>query len=159
MKRILILLIVLFLFVPSAGARKDPFPDAKVTTANEDIKVNPKDVYSLKKRINDYWNLRIKNNYTKAFGFEDPMTKEKYKIDLEEYLSSKAKVKYHSIRIDEINFVRPDYAKVKIYLKYTFDWLEKITDEKDAIDKWVKRRDGKWYRIFATDLNQEPLEK
>jgi len=152
-------LVVLSLFLLPVWARNEPFTGAKVTTADSSIKVNPEDVRALKERVKEYWDWRIKNKYIKAFDYEDPLTKEKYNIDLEEYLSSKAKVKYHSIRIDEIKFIRPDYAKVKFYVKYTFDWLEKITDEKDVVDKWVKRKDGKWYRIFTTNLNQTPLEK
>jgi hypothetical protein len=130
-----------------------------VEKASSDIKINPKDLDSLKKRINDYWNLRIKNKYTEAFKFEDPMTKEKYNIDLEEYLSSKARIKYEGIKIKEIKFIRQDYAKVTLMVKYTFDWLEKINDEKETIDKWVKRKDGKWYRIFTTNMGQAPLEE
>jgi hypothetical protein len=44
-------------------------------------------------------------------------------------------------------------------VNYTFDFFEPITDEKDITDKWVKREDGDWYRIFTTNIGQAPLEQ
>jgi len=144
--------------VSCATAHKDLFPDAKITKANDSIVVSEKDLAQLKERVNEYWGYKIQNNYTKAFDYEDPKTKEKYKINLEEYLSSKTHIKYHSIRIVEVTFVRDDYAKIKIMVKYTFNFLEPVTDEKDVVDRWVKREDGDWYRIFTTNIDQAPLE-
>jgi len=149
MKNVLKILCLVALLFSCATAQKDLFPDAKITK---------KDMAQLKERINEYWGWRVQDNYTKAFDYEDPKTKEKYNIDLEEYLSNKARLKYHGIRVTEINFVRNDYAKVVIMVKYTFDLFEPITDEKDVIDKWVKREDGDWYRIFITRGGQAPLE-
>jgi hypothetical protein len=159
MKNVLKLLcaIALLFSCATATAQKDLFPDAKITKADDTIVVSAKDLAQLKNRISTYWGYRIQDNYTKAFEYEDPKTKETYHINLEDYLSNKARIKYHTIKIKEINFVRNDYAKVTLLIKYTFSFFEPITDEKDAIDKWVKREDGKWYRIFTTGT-QPPLE-
>lgn len=163
MKKMFIIMLMVgmlmgFLF-SCATAPKDLFPEAQILKADESIVVDQKDLARLKERVDQYWGYRIQNNYTKAFDYEDPKTKEKYNIDLEEYLVSKSSLTYHSIRIVEINFVRNDYAQIKIMIKYTFDFFEPITDEKDVTDKWVKREDGKWYRIFTTNIGQSPLEK
>jgi len=159
MKNVLkMLALMVFLFSCATVHNKDLFPEAKIIKADEKMVVSQKDLARLKERVNEYWGYRIQNNYTKAFEYEDPNTKEKYKIDLEEYLASKSRVRYHNIRIAEINFIRNDYAKLTIMVKYTFDFFEPVTDEKDIIDKWVKREDGKWYRIFTTDIGQAPLE-
>lgn len=160
MKKIVaVVFIVGLLFYVSSGMTAEPNSSKTRIVADQNLKIRPKEVEALKKRVGDYWNLRIKNNYTKAFDYEDPETKKKYNITLEEYLSSKANVKYEGIKISEIRFERPDYAKVTLIVKYTFEWLEKINDEKDIIDKWVKRKDGKWYRIFTTNIGQTPLEQ
>jgi hypothetical protein len=89
MKNVLKILCLMVLLVSCATAQKNLFPDAKITKANDSIVVNEGDLAQLKERVNEYWGYRIQNNYTKAFDYEDPKTKEKYKIDLEEYLSSK----------------------------------------------------------------------
>ena len=141
---------------PAAG--KTPSADIKITKADEKIVIKQADVNALKQSMEAYWQFRIKNNYTKAFDFEDPDTKTKYKIDLEEYLSSKSRVEYHSTKLQQINFMRPDYVQVTMLVKYTFEWTEKMTDEKDLLEKWVKRKDGKWYRLFTTNMNQQMLE-
>jgi hypothetical protein len=158
MKNVLIILCLMVLLVSCATAQKDLFRDAKIIKADDSIIVSEKDLAQLKERVNEYWGYRIQNNYTKAFDYEDPKTKQTYKIDLEEYLVSKSSLKYHSIRIEEVNFIRNEYAKVKIMVKYTFDFFEPVTDEKDITDKWVKREDGEWYRIFTTNIGQAPLE-
>jgi hypothetical protein len=159
MKNVLMILCVMVLLVSCATTQTNLFSDAKITKANDSIVVSEKDLAQLKERVNEYWGYRIANNYTKAFDYEDPKTKEKYKINLEEYLTSKSSLKYHSIRIVDIDFIRNDYAKMKVMVKYTFDFFEPITDEKDITEKWVKREDGNWYRIFTTNIDQTPLEQ
>jgi len=160
MKNVLkISMLMVFLFSCVTVQNNDLFPEAKIIKADESMVVSEKDPARLKERIDEYWKCRIDNNYIKAFEYEDPNTKEKYKIDIQEYLSHKSNLKYHNIRITEINFIRPDYAKATIMVKYTFDLFGPITDEKDILDKWVKREDGKWYRIFTTNIGQTPLEK
>lgn len=160
MKNVLMISVLMaFLFSCATVQNKELFPEAKIIKADENMVVSEKDPARLKERINEYWKCRIDNNYIKAFEYEDPNTKEKNKIGIQEYLSKKPHLKYHNIRITEINFIRPDYAKVTIMVKYTFDFFEPMTDEKDILDKWVKREDGEWYRIFATNIGQPPLEE
>ena len=150
--------IALLFSCATATAQKDLFPDAKITKADDNIVVSEKDIATLKNRVNEYWGYKIKDNYTKAFDLEDPKTKEKYNINLEDYLSNKARIKYHTIKVTDINFIRKDYAKITLLIKYTFNFYEPVTDEKDVIDKWVKRDDGNWYRIFTINPMQPPLE-
>lgn len=158
MKIVLLISMLVGLLLSCATVQQDFFPEAKIIKADENIVVSERDPARLKERIVEYWKCRIDNNYMKAFEYEDPKTKEKYKIDIEAYLSNKPGIKYNAIRITEINFVRPDYAKATIMVKYTFDFFEPITDEKDVLDKWVKREDGKWYRIFSLSPLNPPLE-
>ena len=158
MKNMLMMLCLFVLVFSCATAQKDPFPEAKITTADDSFSVHEKNVIQLKNRINEYWGWRVKDNYTKAFDYEDPKTKETYNVDLEKYLSNKARLDYHGIRITNIDFIREDYAKVVIWVDYTFNFFEPIRDEKDIIDRWVKRNDGKWYRLFTTGPGQPLLE-
>jgi len=154
---VMLSILMVFLFSCATVPDKELFPEAKIIKADESMVVSEKDLNRLKERIDGYWKCRIDNNYTKAFEYEDPMTKEKYKINLEDYLTKKPGIRYHAIRITEVNFVRPDYAKVLIMVKYTFEFFEPITSENNILDKWVKREDGKWYRIFPFGINP-PLE-
>lgn len=153
------LLAVFLILTSCATVPEDLFPDSKITLPAEGPEVGNDDIARLKDRVNRYWGFRIKNDYIGAFDYEDPLTKETYEIDLQDYLSSKSSITYNGIRITEVDFLRPDYAKVRVLVKYTFEYLEKMVDEKDVIDKWVKRPDGKWYRIFTTNIGQAPLEE
>lgn len=113
---------------------------------------------TLEKRVNQFWEARVKGDFDDAYRYERiSQTLKGY--SKEEYIKHavSSKVTIQSFKIKDIKLISDDTAEV--YLEIVFK-LEPIggIDIKNPItsntkDKWVKI-DGKWYHVIVWIENQ-----
>jgi hypothetical protein len=100
----------------------------------------------LRKRVTEYWALRIKGDLVKNYEYEIPSYREK--VALADYLLRQGQMlKFTSAEIREMD-VDGNRATVEVFLRFNYQIPNfKIKTSEDSIrEKWVKF-EGEWYHI------------
>jgi hypothetical protein len=104
----------------------------------------------LKRRVQEYWSYRIKGEWVKCYQYELPDYREK--VDIGKYVSQSSRfiVKWEGFEILDL-WTSKDEGNVKVNIKYRYLIPEpkRLTFERVAEEKWVKK-DGHWYRLSST---------
>lgn len=112
----------------------------------------------LRRRITEYWNVRLNQAYDKSYEFEDPLFRKGHSIN--DYVKQffAGTLKYERVDIEDIKFYNADVAivRMKALVKISLP-IVKGNSEKEMTmeEKWVKF-EGVWLHDF---YNKGFLEK
>jgi len=100
----------------------------------------------LRKRVTEYWALKVKRDFDKTYAYEVPSYREK--VTMVDYIMSQGQViRFTDAEIKEMD-VDGDRAKVEVLVRFNYQIPKfKIKTSGDFIrEKWVKFKE-EWYHI------------
>ena len=109
---------------------------------------------SLREAVKNYWTLRVKGDYLKAYNYEHVAYMKK--VTIQYYLNNFDKgVDYKDFEILKIekegsgpNGFTPVWLRVKFSAKGLLFPVPKVLEQKRR-EYWVKEKDGRWYHILS----------
>ena len=157
MRKIIIIAVVLFAF---SCATQRIFYDAKIEQDSFDLPL--REIISLEKRVKSYWDARLKNDWAKAYKYEDPEVKKKAKLTLSKYIQTKAPwIEIKNYDVKKIQVLNPNKVRVYLIIDASIDLPIGGKREERVLGKdiWLKRN-GKWYRFLVLNpFHQVPIGK
>ena len=115
-------------------------------TAKRQI-VKEDDETVLRRRVQEYWSLKIKGDLDKCYEFEVPPYREK--VNVVDYLRSQGRVlRWTDAEVRGIEMDGTDKAKVEGFIKFRYQIPQFRIDkgESSVSEMWVKVK-GKWYHV------------
>jgi hypothetical protein len=100
----------------------------------------------LRKRVAEYWALKVRKDFDKTYGYEVPSYREK--VTMVDYIMRQGQViRFTDAEIREMD-VDGDRARVEVFVRFNYQIPQfKIKTSGDSIrEKWVKFK-GEWYHI------------
>jgi len=100
----------------------------------------------LRKRVTEYWALKVKRDFDKTYEYEVPSYREK--VNMVDYIMRQGQViRFTGAEVREMD-VDGDRARVEVFVRFNYQIPEfKIKRSEDSLrEKWVKFR-GEWYHI------------
>jgi hypothetical protein len=108
----------------------------------------------LMERINGLWVAFMEDDYQKVYLFNDPFFRARNRV--EEYLTRRGRIKYHSYNIGEIH-IEGRIAKVNMDIVYSVPQMmwhgEKFSrpeTKASFVDTWIFL-DNEWYREYKEE--------
>lgn len=101
----------------------------------------------LKRRVQEYWNYRIRGEWEKSYQYESPDYKEK--LNILGYINQNSRLPLKWERYDILEmWTSGDEGYVKMNVKYRFiiPQTNKAAFEQVTEEKWIKK-DNQWYRL------------
>jgi hypothetical protein len=102
---------------------------------------------ALKRRVQEYWNYRIRGEWEKSYQYESPDYKEK--LNILGYINQNSRLPLKWERYDIVEmWTSGDEGYVKMNVKYRFiiPQTNKAAFEQVTEEKWIKK-DNQWYRL------------
>jgi hypothetical protein len=136
-KIILILLLLLVLCITQCSTQKQ--------IIKED------DTAILRRRAQEYWSYKIRGEWDKSYLYESPEYRKEVNITTYIGQNSRIPVKWEGFNNLEI-WTSGDEGYMKLNLKYRYLISEttKASFERLIEEKWIKSKDGGWYRLSST---------
>jgi len=105
----------------------------------------------LQKRVEEYWQLRLKRDLAQAYNYEYPVLRKK--INLKTYIASRSNplARYLKAGVLDIKFPQKDLAEVRMKFEIEVKPLDALNSFKtkfERTEKWVKIK-GEWYHVPA----------
>ena len=104
------------------------------------------DTEILRKRVMEYWALKVKRDYDKTYEYEIPSYREK--IGMVDYIMKQGQViRFTDAEIREMD-VDGDRARVEVFVRFNYQIPQfEIKKSGDSVrERWVKFK-GEWYHI------------
>jgi hypothetical protein len=100
----------------------------------------------LRRRVTEYWALKVKKDFDKTYEYEVPSYREK--VTMVDYIMRQGQViRFTDAEIREMD-VDGDRARVEVFVRFNYQIPQfKIKTSGDSIrEKWAKFK-GEWYHI------------
>lgn len=126
------------------------------------IKLDQPDQQLLEKRVQEYWNMRVKGDWKAAYEFLDPFIRAQLRV--EAYIGSQGVFKYYDAKFHKAEF---DGNKANVETEVTYElpktrmgrgeiFVPKKTEPLPEQWIWV---DNNWYVVYKDLYNQDWLPK
>ena len=100
----------------------------------------------LRRKVQEYWNYRIKGDWAKSYLYESPEFREAMKPELYINQNQRSIVKWEGFDILELwTGGEEGYVKLNTKSRYLIPRFQEHVFDRVVEEKWVKK-DGQWYR-------------
>jgi len=105
------------------------------------------DETALRRKVQEYWNYRIKGEWAKSYLYESPEFREAMRVEVYINQNQRSIMKWEGFDILEVWTSRAE-GRVKLNTKYRYliPRTTKAAFERVVEEQWVKK-DGQWYRL------------
>jgi len=101
----------------------------------------------LRRRVEEYWNYKIKGQWDKAYALESPDYQRRVVLSAYVNQNGRSMVKWEGFNIIETwTSGEEGFVKVDRKYRYALPQTDKAVFDRVAEEKWVKK-DGEWYRL------------
>ena len=106
---------------------------------------------ALRRRVQEYWSNKIRGEWDKSYPYESPEYRKEVNITTYIGQNSRIPVKWEGFNNVEIwTSGEEGYVKLNIKYRYLIPETTKASFERLIEEKWIKSKDGGWYRLSST---------
>lgn len=101
----------------------------------------------LRRRVQEYWSLKIKGDLDKSYGYEIPSYREK--VNVVDYIRSQGQIlRWTEAEIREIEVDGTDRARIDGFVRFRYQIPQFRIDkgESTVSEIWAKEK-GEWYHV------------